>query len=273
MRQQGIPLAGARLLITGGGSGIGRLMALGAARKGAAVTVWDRDAARADAVRDQILQLGAQAASYGVDVTDREAVNRAAAAAGPVDVLINCAGVVGGRYLVDEPPESIDRTIDVNLKGPMWVTKAILPGMLERRHGFVATVASAAGILAGSKMTDYAASKAGAIRFNESLRSEMRELNTGIGTMAVCPFFIDTGMFEGVTTKVPFLLPILKPSQVAARVLRGIEHGDKRIIMPPFVRIVPLLRLLPVGVCDWVADLFGINQSMGHFKGRQGDTV
>ncbi|MDR1799236.1 MAG: SDR family oxidoreductase [Bifidobacteriaceae bacterium] len=266
--------AGARVLITGGGSGVGRLMALGAARKGAHVIVWDLNRQRADSVRDQILSLGGKASSYGVDVSDQAAVTQAAQealAAGPVDILINNAGVVGGRYLVDESKAAVDRTIDVNTKGPIWVTQAFLPGMVNQGRGYVVTIASAAAILAGSKMTDYGASKAGALRFMEALRGEMRELRTGVRTMAVCPFYIDTGMFAGVKTKVPWLLPILKPQEVAARVLRGVERGDQMIIMPPFVRIVPALRLLPVGVADHVADTFGINAAMSTFEGRPGD--
>jgi all-trans-retinol dehydrogenase (NAD+) len=99
----------------------------------------------------------------------------------------------------------------------------------------------------------------------------MREGRTGVGTMVVCPFYIDTGMFHGVKTKVPLLLPILEPRRVAGAVLRGIERGSKRIIMPPFVRVVPLLRLGPVGAADWTANLFGINRSMEDFAGRDGD--
>jgi all-trans-retinol dehydrogenase (NAD+) len=264
-------LDGSRVLITGGGSGIGRLMALGAARTGATVTIWDLNSERADEVRDQIISEGGRAASYGVDVTDRDAVGVAAEVAGPIDILINNAGVVGGRALLDEPDSAIERTIDVNLLSLFWVTKAFLPGMISRGRGYVVTISSAAGIVAGSKMSDYAASKFGAIGFNESLRNEMRQGKTGVRTMVVCPFYIDTGMFKGVKTKVPALLPILKPREVAGAVLRGIERGDAQIIMPPFVRLVPALRLLPVSWMDKVADLFGINQSMEDFAGRPGD--
>jgi all-trans-retinol dehydrogenase (NAD+) len=266
-------LDGATVVITGAGSGLGRRMATGAARKGAEVHLWDLDGGRAEAVRDEILAQGGRARSQAVDVTDRLAVDAAALAAGPVDVVVNNAGVVSGRPLLEDTPEGIDRTIDVNLKALFWVTRAFLPGMVERGMGFVVTMASAAGMLAGSRMAAYAASKAGAIAFNESLRNEMRELQTGVGTMVVCPFYIDTGMFAGVKTKVPALLPILEPRRVAGAVLRGIERGSKQIIAPPFVRIVPALRLQPVGMADWTADLFGINSSMEDFSGREGDRV
>ncbi|MDR0366028.1 MAG: SDR family NAD(P)-dependent oxidoreductase, partial [Bifidobacteriaceae bacterium] len=270
-RQQGVPLDGSRVVITGAGSGIGRRMAIGAARKGATVMVWDRDAQRAQAVAAEITAFGGEARAQQVDVVDREAVHDAAERAGGADILINNAGVVSGRYLLDETPEAIDRTLAVNLKSLFWVTQAFLGGMVARHHGYVVTVASAAGIVAGSKMAAYAASKAGAIAFNEALRNEMRETDSGVGTMVVCPFYIDTGMFEGVKTRVPWLLPILEPRRVAGAILRGIERGTKQLILPPFVRVVPLLRVQPVGLADWSADMFGINRSMEDFAGRGGD--
>ncbi|MDR1441318.1 MAG: SDR family oxidoreductase [Bifidobacteriaceae bacterium] len=272
-RQQGLALEGARVVITGGGSGIGRRMAIGAGRKGSAVVIWDLDRERAESVREEIVAEGGRAVAFGVDVSDRAAVLAAAGATGPADVVINNAGVVSGRPLLDDPPESVDRTLDVNLRSLFWVTQAFLGGMIERRTGYVVTVASAAGLVAGSKMADYAASKAGAIAFNEALRNEMREAGAGVATMVVCPFYIDTGMFQGVKSRYPLLLPILEPRQVAGAILRGIEKGSKQIIMPPLVRSVPLLRLLPVGAFDWVADQLGINESMEDFAGRQGDRL
>jgi all-trans-retinol dehydrogenase (NAD+) len=272
-RQAGVPLAGARVLITGGGSGMGRLMALGAARRGAEMTVWDLSAERADAVAQEIVAQGGVAHVQVVDITDAAAVSQAAAVAGGIDVLIHSAGVVGGRRLVDESAEAINRTIDVNLKALFWVTKAFLPGMVERHHGYVVTMASAAGLLAGAKMADYAASKAGAIGFTESLRNELRLDQAGVGALLVAPYYVRTGMFEGVRTKVPWLLPLLDPSDVAEKVLDGVEHGRRPMALPPFTYAIYLLRLAPIGWLDPVADLFGINASMDDFTGRDSDRV
>ncbi|MDR1634864.1 MAG: SDR family oxidoreductase [Bifidobacteriaceae bacterium] len=272
-RQEGLALEGARVLITGGGSGIGRRMAIGAARKGSTVAIWDLDRVRAESVRSEIAAEGGRVEAFDLDVTDREAVMAGAERTGPVDIVINNAGVVSGRALLEEPPGSINRTLDVNLRSLFWVTQAFLGGMIERRTGYVVTVASAAGLVAGSKMADYAASKAGAIAFNESLRNELREAGAGVATMVVCPFYIDTGMFAGVKSRYPALLPILEPRRVAGAVLRGIERGSKQLIMPPLVRTVPMLRLLPVGAFDWVADQLGINESMEDFAGRSGDRL
>jgi all-trans-retinol dehydrogenase (NAD+) len=266
----GTPLQGSTVLVTGAGSGIGRLMAVGAAGRGARVIIWDRDAERAHAVRDEI---GGDATAQTVDVTDKAAVRAAAAERGAVDIVINNAGVVSGQRLLDATEEGIERTFAVNVLGLFWVTRAFLPGMLERNRGTVATIASAAGLIGVSQQTDYSASKHAAIGFDESLRAELRTMKSKVRTMIVCPYYIDTGMFAGVKTRVPWLLPILKEERVATAVLDGIEKGKRRVALPPIVGLVPTLRILPVPVFDRAADLLGVNQSMAHFTGRPGDVV
>ncbi|MGO1228309.1 MAG: SDR family NAD(P)-dependent oxidoreductase [Brachybacterium sp.] len=86
------------------------------------------------------------------------------------------------------------------------MTRAFLPGMLEREHG---TIASAAGLAGVARQTDYSASKWAAVGFTESLRAELRADSSAVGTFVMCPFDIDTDMFEGASTKFPRLLPIL----------------------------------------------------------------
>jgi all-trans-retinol dehydrogenase (NAD+) len=267
----GTRLAGARVLVTGGGSGLGRRLAIGAARRGATPVVWDLSAERAHAVRDDIRAHGLTAEAHVVDVTDRAAVREAAAATGDVDVLINNAGVVSGRPLLETPDAAIERTMAVNVLSLYWVTRAFLPAMVERRRGTVVTVASAAGLVGVARQTDYAASKWAAVGFTESLRAEMRQARTGVRTLVVCPYYIDTGMFAGVRTRFPLLLPILREGDVARRVLDAIEKGRQRLVLPPLVRVLPALRLLPVPAFDAVLDLFGINRGMDHFTGRPGD--
>lgn len=263
------PLKNETVLITGAGSGIGRLMALGAARRGARIVIWDLNAAAGDAVRDEIRGTGASAESFVVDVSDREAVRAAAAETGPVDVVVNNAGVVTGKRLMDASDEAIERTIRINVLALYWVTKAFLGGMIERHHGTVVTVSSAAGLVGVAKQTDYSASKFAALGFAESLRVEMDKESAGVNSLAVCPFYIDTGMFEGVATKFPLLLPILKQDYVANRVLDSIEAGKKQLIMPRAVHALSPARLLPVPLFDKMANFLGVNNTMDHFVGRR----
>ena len=264
----GTALSGATVLITGGGSGLGRRLALGAARRGSLVLIWDLDAERCAAVRDEIRADGGSAEAYVVDVTDRQAVKAAADVAGPVDVLVNNAGVVSGRPLLEAADEAIERTMNVNVMALYWVTRTFLGEMANRRRGTVVTIASAAGLVGVARQTDYSASKFAAFGFNESLRAELRAGRTGVNTLVVCPYYIDTGMFDGVQTRWPLLLPILQEEQVATRILDAIEAGRRKLVLPPIVNLLPALRILPVTVFDGLMDVLGVNRTMDHFTGR-----
>lgn len=259
---KGILLAGSTVLITGGGSGLGRELAVQAARRGARVIVWDRDP---EAARRTANAVGGDWAE--VDVTDAAQV-RSTAAGQAVDVLINNAGVVTGKLLLEASEEQIRRTFEVNTLAGFWTTQALLPGMLDRDRGMVVTIASAAGLVGVAKQTDYAASKWGAIGFTESLRAELRSARSRVRTLVVAPYYINTGMFEGVTTRFPLLLPILRPGPVATKVLNAVESGRQQLVVPPMVRVVPPLRILPPAAFDVVLDFFGINHTMDGFVGR-----
>lgn len=259
---RGMSLVGRTVLITGAGSGIGRQMALQSAQRGASVVAWDIDGDAARRIAEMTNGRWAQ-----VDVTDPEAVANAAEGI-DVDVLINNAGVVTGRYLLDATPEQIRRTFEVNTLASFWTTRAFLPGMQERDRGTVVTIASAAGLVGVAKQTDYSASKWGTIGFTESLRAELRSLESSVRTLVVAPFYIDTGMFAGVQTRFPLLLPILQPVKVATKVLNAVEAGRQQLVLPPMVRLIPPLRVLPPAAFDLVLDLFGINHTMDNFTGR-----
>lgn len=261
------------VLITGGASGIGRLLALGCASLGATVTIWDLDAPGADRVAAEASAHGAAGAHALVcDVSDRERVYACAeevrAAAGDVDVLVNNAGIVNGRPLLELADEHIERTFAVNTLALFWTAKAFLPAMTARGSGHVVTVASAAGLIGTARETDYAASKFAAVGFNEALRQELRRGAPGVKTTVVCPFYIDTGMFKGVKSRFPLLLPVLKEEEVAGRILRAIQRDEAQVQMPFMVRTLPALRLLPVWAFDRAADFFGLNDAMDGFTGR-----
>lgn len=263
-----IRLAESRVLITGGGSGLGRQMALQAAAAGAEVILWDLSAEGGKKATAEILAAGGRASFAQVDVTNRGVVERAAKKTGDIDVLINNAGVVSGASFSQLSAEAIERTYRVNVLSLYWMTQAFLPGMRERNHGCVVTIASAAGLIGVAKQTDYSASKFAAMGFTESLRAELRSEKSAVGTLTVCPFYIDTGMFEGVQTKFPALLPILHEADVAKKILRALEKGKAQLIMPRFAAMTPWMRILPVRAFDKLADFLGVNKTMEHFRGR-----
>jgi all-trans-retinol dehydrogenase (NAD+) len=262
-------------LVTGGASGIGRLVALELARRGAVPVLWDVDKSALADTLDELNRVSKhQARGYICDVRDPDVVRASAERVrhevGNPMILVNNAGVVSGARLLDLRVEDIERTFAVNALGLFWVTKAFLPAMVDANRGHVVTVASAAGLVGVARQTDYSASKHAAVGFDESLRVELRRIAPRVQTTVVCPYYVDTGMFEGVQTRVPFLLPILHQEDVARRIADAIVRDRRVLIMPPIVRLLPVLRVLPPNVFDALMDLFGVNVSMEHFVGRRG---
>jgi all-trans-retinol dehydrogenase (NAD+) len=261
------------ILITGGSSGIGRLMCLEFAGLGAKVITWDLKPETLDALEEEGRLRGLFIKGMICDVSDREAVYRQAGALmkeyGPVDMLVNNAGTVSGKNFLEIPDEKLLQTMNVNILAHFWTVKAFLPSMLERNSGHIVTIASAAGIIGARGLADYSASKFAAFGFDESLRMELRRLKSPVRTMIVCPFFINTGMFDGVKTRFPFLLPILKQEYAAGRIVKAALKNRKRLFMPAAVYSVFLGRLLPAGVLDALADFLGINKAMDAFTGRR----
>ncbi len=266
--------AGKNVLITGSASGIGRLMAQKIAARGGNVILWDIDRPGLEALCEQLERWGYAAAAYQqCDLSDREEIEESArrvlAEHGPVDVLINNAGIVSGKPLLEMSDQAIERTFAINTLALFWTTRCFLPGMIAKGSGHIVTIASAGGLIGVPRMTDYSASKFAAVGFDESLRVELKRLgHRGIRTTVVCPYYINTGMFQGVKTRFPFLLPIQEPDAVASQIVAAIEANRGRLITPPFVLALFPTRLLPTGLFDQVASFFGINRSMDEFKGR-----
>lgn len=266
-------LSGTHVLITGAGSGIGRLMALGAARRGARhLVLWDVNLASAKEVAGEVKELGAQALAMSVDVSKKTSVNTAATKVlekiGHLDVLINNAGVVSGKHFLDLDERDITLTYNVNTFALYWTIQAFLPSMLERDTGRLVTIASAAGLAGSSKLTDYSGSKHAAVGFMESLRAELRDSGSSVSTLTVNPFYINTGMFDGVKSGSP-LLPIQDPDVATTAILNAVESTKRELLLPGMVYSVRVFRLLPTAVFDWIADAFGINKAMKTFRGRR----
>ena len=156
------------------------------------------------------------------------------------------------------------------MQSHFWTVKAFVPGMIERDDGCVVTVASAAGLVGVAGLCDYCASKWGARGFNDALRLELRKMKKfGVQTLSVCPYFINTGMFNGVSgTNWPFgfLLPMLEPSYVGDMVLTAVRRGQEELRMPRLMYCSDLLHfLLPVWLKDTVFEIIGFSTSMDSF--------
>jgi all-trans-retinol dehydrogenase (NAD+) len=131
-------------------------------------------------------------------------------------------------------------------------------------------MASASGYIGVAKLSDYSSSKWAAIGFDESLRVELRTQAPGITTTVVCPYYVKTGMFDGVKSRFPLLMPILEEDYAADKIVAAIANKRRRLVMPWSVALLPLLRLLPVSLLDAVANFLGVNVSMEEFRGRDG---
>jgi len=268
------------VLITGGASGIGQLMAFAFAEKHARVVIWDINGGAIKAIEDTAREKNLFIRGMVCDVSDRNSVygqaQKLTEEFGPLDVLVNNAGIVSkkgenvtGPAFLGVSDENIIKLMNINTLSLFWTSKAFLPSMIERNSGHVVTVSSAAGIIGVRGLADYCASKFCAFGFDESLRMELRRMKSAVKTTVVCPFFINTGMFDGVKTRFPLLLPILKKEYVGKKIVKAVLKNKKRLIMPRFVYSVYLLRLLPPAMMDAIADFFGISHAMDEFKGRE----
>ena len=188
------------------------------AKAGAEVIVTDIDGKRAARVAEELAADGRPPLSYTLDVTSDEQVRdvreRILTERGPIDVLVNNAGVVFGGGFLDVPAQRHRLTIDINLGGILTATHGFLADLLARPEGYVVNIVSASAVIALPYATSYAASKAAALSFSDSLREELRLMGRRtVRIMAVCPSYISTGLFDGART--PLLTWLLQPDFVA----------------------------------------------------------
>jgi len=190
---------GARLkdrvaIVTGAGRGIGREIALGLAREGAAVVAAARTLTEIESTAGEIVSRGGAAIAMPVDVSNAQQVDALARAAldrfGRIDVLVNNAGTFGPiGPLISNDSETWVNTIMVNLVGTFLCTRAVLPGMVERRRGKIINLSGGGAASSRPNFTAYAASKAAIIRFTESVAKEVADHNVQVNAMAPGPVF------------------------------------------------------------------------------------
>lgn len=242
---------GERCLITGAGGALGRLFALEFAKEGAHLVLWDCNAAANEQTAKLVRELGAQVCTYTVDLSKRQSIYETAdkvrAEVGYVSILVNNAGVVAGRRLLDCPDELLERTLLVNCHALFWMTKAFLPHMKEQNHGHIVTVASALGLFSTACVEDYCASKFGAVGFHESLTHGLIAENlNGIKTTLVCPYIVDTGMFAGceIREELRSLIPPLEPLYTVQQSMKAILAEQQMICIPRLMYIPFLARAM-----------------------------
>lgn len=258
-------------MITGGASGIGKIMARLLLERKANVIIWDISQTNID---QTLADFSFSEFVYGfqVDVSNSQAVQSTAKEVmqniGPIDVLINNAGIIVGKYFDEHSVADIKRTMDVNAVAPMYVAHAFLAEMLQRNSGHICNIASSGGLLSNPKMSVYAASKWALVGWSDSIRLEMKQHDKNINVTTIMPYYISTGMFEGEQSKIP----LLEPEAAALTIIKAIETNKKMVTMPGYIyRLTRFGQvILSVDVFDWFAGrVLGIYRTMEHFTGRE----
>jgi all-trans-retinol dehydrogenase (NAD+) len=263
-------IRGSIILITGGNSGLGKLLASGSLKEQASkVIIWDINLP----APDLSTEYSSKIFYYKVDVSDAELVKSTATKVmtehGVPDIIINNAGIVTGRSFAQHSFDDITKIMDVNAIGPMIVARSFLPSMIERNSGHIVNIASAASLTPNPKMSVYAASKWAVLGWSESLRLELESISPSLHVTTITPSYIDTGMFEGVKT--PLLAPLLSATKMADTILQSIKKNKSIVRRPRSVYLLPIMRgILPTKIFDTVIGKgFKIYSSMNEFVGRE----
>lgn len=266
-------IKGTNVLITGGGSGIGRIMGRIVLEKGAhSLTIWDINEDNMVSTKAELNGKG-KVYTQKVDVSNSTSVEEAASVAkkntGGIDIVINCAGIVANnKTFAEQSVGDITRTMNINATAPMLVTLAFLPDMIERNFGHVCNIASAAGMISNPRMSVYAASKWAVTGWSDSLRIELKQAKSKVKVSTVAPYFISTGMFTGVKSR---FFPILKPEPTAKKIIKAIEKNKWFKGLPfgfHFIRFCQ--AVLPISLFDFIfGEVVGIFHGMENFTGRK----
>jgi len=255
------------VLVTGGASGIGELLANTLAVRNVNVVVLDLN---------PIVTENHNISYYKCDVSKWEEVEAVSKKIieeiGHPTVLINNAGVVQGKLILDLKPEDVKQTFETNTLAHFWILKAFLPEMIKQKTGHIITMASVMGLVGSAQMTDYSASKAALISLHESLRYELdnRYLTPKIRTSLVVAGHVLTPLFSRVTLPTnafyKFFVPSLPPVALVKAVITALdEQHSKTIYLPFYTHFAGWLGLVPSFVRDPAQWLSGADYAMKDF--------
>lgn len=250
-------ISGAVVAITGGARGIGLETAKQFHELGATVAIGDLDG---DATAEAATRVGPRTHGYELDVTDTESFERFIASVtsevGPIDVLVNNAGIMPAGPFLEERPEVIDTQIDVNFRGPVNGTRLILPLMLERGHGHIVNVASMAGKFAVPGLAVYSGTKHAVVGFSAAVRDEIS--GSGVTISTVMPNVVNTELTSGLPTE---RTGMLSPAKVAAAVVASVDNRREEIAIPRWYGIWPAVQvILPTRLIHRLKGLFGVHR-------------
>jgi len=275
-------VSGRHALVTGGAKGVGAATARRLLQAGARVSLIDLDAPVLETEAARLRSetgIGPDVLRTAVcDIADASALERTlqglVSAAGPVEILVNNAGILVPGDYHEQPMEKWDGLMDVNVRALMRLTHLVLPGMYERDDGVIVNISSAAGTIGVAGLTAYSTSKWAVYGFSEALRNEAWVGGkSGVHIASVHPSFISQGLFAGA--KIPglggLLVPLVKDHDVIARAVveKAIRRRRTVIMRPRSVRLTLFLRgILPDPLFQRLSRSLGTNQSMRTWHGR-----
>lgn len=257
-------LQGCNALLTGASKGLGPHIARALAIEGVNVALVARSKDALGNVREQLRSHNVHAVTIPADLSEtsevESLVTKAEQKLGPVDILINNAGVEYTSSFESFPVEKIRLDVQVNLLAAMLLTHAVLPGMLKRGRGHIVNMSSLAGKIGFPYQTPYATTKAGLVMFTHSLHAELS--GKPVGVSVVCPGYVaDYGMYarrDKTGLKVPKLLKPTSTDKVVRAVIKAIKKDAAEIIVNPLpVRPLTMLRELAAGITPIIHKITG----------------
>nr|CAB3254195.1 estradiol 17-beta-dehydrogenase 11 [Phallusia mammillata] len=258
-------------LITGAGNGMGRLLAMEFAKRKAKLILWDMDQAGLEQTAKLVREIGGEVYAGVCDVSKieniREAAVKSREAFGDITILVNNAGVVFAKDLLELTEWQIEQTFKVNVLAHFWMLREFLPSMLERNHGHVVTLASVVGLFSSPGMPDYCSSKHAAVGLHQALYYDLQKKKCdGIKTTMVCPYHVKTGMFKGVGLKSDVLTRSLSPGECVDAIMHAVLTNRPFVAVPRVMYIsYNLSTWMPMKVLAAVYEYTGANDAISRF--------
>ncbi len=260
MAKQRRSLSGKVVAITGGARGIGKATAAALVHKGCRVAIGDLDVAVAEETAGA---LGGGVVALQLDVTDRSSftafVDEAERQLGPVDVLINNAGIMPVTEFVDETDDSIRRQLDINLYGVITGSQLAIERMRPRGTGHIVNVASSAGKVGVPGIATYVATKHGVVGLSEAIRQEL--FGSGVDVSVVMPVLVNTALTEGLSSS--WGVKEVQPEDVADEIIDALELNRFDAFVPRSLQATLVMgALLPRRAREAVGRWMGVNKVM-----------
>ena len=252
-------------ILTGASRGLGVRIAERLADKGVSLALAARSADALEKTAETLRGKGVRAIAVPTDVTNRadleKLVDTTTNELGPIDLLVNNAGVEMVGYFQDLDLDRAEAAIATNLTAAIALTRLVVPGMLERRRGHIANIASSAGKAARPYGSVYAATKHGLVGFSWGLRAELEP--SGVEVSVICPGYVTgEGMFaerEEQAGKPPAALKVVTPEKVADETVKSIEHNRAEVVVgPPLMKTADVFHAISPQFAIWVGRRSGL---------------